>query len=647
MPPSKTKVACKWCHLRRVRCDRTQETPCSRCRSTGQECEPIVSKRGKHKREPLRRSGFRHSFGPLPGNPESNTEATSLPTPGTFESEGSARESTTPYPPRSDTTESHSGRTIYYGDYFNLEYTRRELDESHEDYNPRMSNTRLAHVDRLGSATRQFVDNYFRRERARLDELGAFDTLNRSAREKLLRTFFEMINPVVPIIDRKDFLSKLEIGHASQLLLQAMYMVAFLHCDGSIVADAGFGNRYMAVFTCYHRAKALYDAGYEMDAVAVIQALLCLSFWWETPTQQKDMWYWTGISVGLAQSLGMHQEKTYLSLDQRKSKIWRRLWWAIYCHDISVAVQLGRIPHVNDAYCTARLLREQDFDDDDDDAPESFGGNATKETRLEPVYLADLCLRVSSCYRSLYTGNSDPSTILGNMGSLAEWKASLPVELQCRTTLTLQNGLFATMLNLTYFCFEIILRRNHFRNPEMMTPRTPVFEAAVEIVRILENILTAELITTCPLRLLPPTFAALSVLILNMRRPASEINEVSKHRARLCMLVLSKLVDHWPPGLLYYRLFARILAARGCDVPDEPAPPAGINEQQTQSHPTAVNGDYNFPITSDFVMSDTMPGEDELIGMNSLFPFSAFLNEEFVDNDLNLIRPANNNSLHP
>ncbi|KAL4745922.1 hypothetical protein BDW72DRAFT_185916 [Aspergillus terricola var. indicus] len=646
MPPSKAKVACRSCHLRRVRCDRTEETPCSRCRSTGQECEPIVSKRGKHKREPVRRSGFRHSFGPVPGTPESGTEVTFLSTPATVESEGSARGTTAPCPSRPDTTETQSGRTIYYGDYFNLEYTRRELDERHEDYNPRMNNTRLAHIDRLGSPTRRFVDDYSRRERSRLDELGAFDTLNRSARDKLLCTFFEMIYPLVPIISREDFLSKLELGHASPLLLQAMYMVAFLHCDLSIVAEAGFGNRYMATFTCYHRAKALYDAGYESDAVAVIQALLCLSFWWETPTQQKDMWYWTGISVGLAQSLGMHQEKTYASLDQRKSKLWRRLWWTIYSHDISIAVQLGRIPHVNDTYCTTALMTEQDYDDD---TPERSGpgGNATKETRLQPIYLADLCLRVSSCYRSLYTGHSDSSTALGNMESLIAWKASLPVELQCRTSVTLKSGLFATVLNLTYFCFEIILRRNHFRNPEMMAPRTPVFEAAVEIVRVLENILTAELITACPLQLLPPTFAALSVLIPNMRHPASEVNEVSKHRARLCMLILSKLVDHWPPGLLYYRLFARILAARGCKVPDEPAPPASINEQQAQFHSTAVDGDYDFPTSSDFPMSNTMLGETELIGVNSLFPFSSFLNEELIENDLSLLRPANDDSLNP
>ncbi|KAL6230246.1 hypothetical protein BDW75DRAFT_248836 [Aspergillus navahoensis] len=633
MPPSKTKIACRSCNLRRVRCDRTDETPCSRCRTTGQDCEPIVSKRGKHKRGPVRRSGFRHSFDPVPDTPESATEVTCLSAPTIFESSGSAQGSTATSPAHPPPIEPQSGRTIYYGDYFNLEYTRKELDDSHEDYNARMNSTRFAHVNRLGSPTRRLVDNHSQRERARLDEVGAFDTLEGSASDKLVHSFFELIYPVTPIIDRKDFYHKFKTGRVSPLLLQALYMVAILHCEPSTVAETGLGNRYMAAFTCYHRAKALYDAGYESDAITVIQALLCLSFWWETPTQQKDMWYWTGIGVSLAQSLGMHQEETYLSLDGRKRKLWRRLWWTIYSHDISIAVQLRRTPH--------------DFDDDDD-PPERFGlgGNVTKEARLQTIYLADLCLRVSSCHRSLYNRPSDPSMALGSINSLAAWNASLPVELQCRTTtFTLQNGFFARVLSLTYYCFEIILRRNHFRSPQIMAPRTPVFEAAIEIVRILEDILTSDLLSACPLRVLPPTFAALSVLIANMRRPASGVSAVSVHRAQLCMLVLSKLIDCWPPGLLYYRLFARILAARGCMVPDEPAPSASTNNQRIQSPSTVVDG-INLHTTGECLMSDTMPGEADLIGLNSLFPFSAFLHDEFLENDLNLLQPTNNDSLN-
>jgi hypothetical protein len=35
------------------------------------------------------------------------------------------------------------------------------------------------------------------------------------------------------------------------------------------------------------------------------------------------------------------------------------------------------------------------------------------------------------------------------------------------------------------------------------------------------------------------------------------------------------------------------------------------------------------------LMSDPLLGDAEMFGMSSLFPFSAFLNEDFLDNELN------------
>lgn len=42
------------------------------------------------------------------------------------------------------------------------------------------------------------------------------------------------------------------------------------------------------------------------------------------------MWHWTGLAVGLAQTLGLHQSKTYAGLQERQQKLWRRIWWTVY-----------------------------------------------------------------------------------------------------------------------------------------------------------------------------------------------------------------------------------------------------------------------------------------------------------------------------
>ncbi|KAL4933782.1 Zn(II)2Cys6 transcription factor [Aspergillus undulatus] len=698
MPPeSRTKTACKSCHSRRVKCDRTDQAPCSRCRDSRQECEPIVSRRGKHIRDKVRRSGFRHSVlssalaatgEASAGAPEGTTQPVLSETQISFAgsgdnvgiSDGSAIEPSrspsgtieapgdqqvqpqdthTAYNghipgvralnPRAQSEpierqtgqRAQDGRTIYYGDYFNLEYTQRELDENHEDYISRLSSSHHLHVDRLGSPTRKLVDAHAHKEHARLNGLGTFTTFHPKVSEQLFETFFNLIHPVAPIIDRGDFYAKVKAGHASPLLLQAMYLVSFSHCNASVVAAAGFENRYMATFRCYQRAKALYDADYEPDAIAVLQALYYLSFWWETPTQQKDMWYWTGIIVDLAQSLGMHREKTYARLDEPRRKLWKRLWWSIYSHDISTAVLLRRIPHVNDDYCTTILLAEQDFEDDPPiESNLDMSQTSTRECRLHTIYLADLCLRVSKCNRALNKAQPEPQVAFKELDSLTTWKMSLPKELRCPKGLfTLQNGFLASMLILRICTFQILLLRNYFQNPQVMAKGTSVYEASIEIVRILENVFDSELMTACPLRILPAIFAALSVLITNLRRISqSEINDLSTHRARFCMLALTKLVDYWPPLLLYYPMFARILEAKGCQVP--PLPPLSTQAQQdctssgstTTAKEAEATTSSNTPEPRSFWSCD--PSCDaELFGVTSLFPFEAFLDEEFFNQD--------------
>ncbi|KAL1893516.1 hypothetical protein Sste5346_006344 [Sporothrix stenoceras] len=47
----RTKVACKSCHRRRVKCDATEEQPCWHCRLRGTSCELIESRRGKYIRK--------------------------------------------------------------------------------------------------------------------------------------------------------------------------------------------------------------------------------------------------------------------------------------------------------------------------------------------------------------------------------------------------------------------------------------------------------------------------------------------------------------------------------------------------------------------------------------------------------------------
>jgi hypothetical protein len=81
-------------------------------------------------------------------------------------------------------------------------------------------------------------------------------------------------------------------------------------------------------------------------------------------------------------------------------------------HDIAVALMLGRTPHINDAYCSVDMLREDDFEFEDSDPINlDLFGKPSHKSQVYVVYLAKLYLRSmctwSSCgLKNLLTSQS-------------------------------------------------------------------------------------------------------------------------------------------------------------------------------------------------------------------------------------------------
>lgn len=199
---------------------------------------------------------------------------------------------------------------VYYGDSFNLDYMLHEMgDPLGASRNGRTWEDALEHLyfSQLGQPTKAQIEEHSRNQRLQLRDIGALESFEKNISDDLVRIFFEMCYPQCPIFDRADFQLKYEAGRVSPLVLQAVYFVALNHCSEELYQRAGFANRYLATFTCYQRAKTLYDINHESDAIATLQAIYLLSFWWGSPMEQKDMWHWTGIACNRAQSLGLHQ----------------------------------------------------------------------------------------------------------------------------------------------------------------------------------------------------------------------------------------------------------------------------------------------------------------------------------------------------
>jgi hypothetical protein len=122
-----------------------------------------------------------------------------------------------------------------------------------------------------------------------------------------LQAYFTWFHPCFPIVDRADFVKRLAAMDVSRLLLQAMLFIGVTYCDDGTVAAMGFADRSEAKRLLYGRARVLFHADWERDRMTLIQALFLMSFWRGGPSDVRDVRYWLGVVITLAESYGLHR----------------------------------------------------------------------------------------------------------------------------------------------------------------------------------------------------------------------------------------------------------------------------------------------------------------------------------------------------
>ena len=204
-----------------------------------------------------------------------------------------------------------SAKVVYMGDSGNMKYVINEVGDPFKNtavHNRLWGDNLQSYTsEKLGSATRTSLKALHVEDEQHLRNLGAFTFPEKRVSDALLDTFFECSYPVLPVFNHHEFMAQYEAGQVSPLVLNSVYFMAAVHCSESLLQELGYASRYLACFTFYRRAKALYDAEYDTDGIATVQATILLLNWWGGPMDQKDTWHWLGAAAGLAQALGMHR----------------------------------------------------------------------------------------------------------------------------------------------------------------------------------------------------------------------------------------------------------------------------------------------------------------------------------------------------
>ncbi len=388
---------------------------------------------------------------------------------------------------------------------------------------------------------------------------GAFSFPPAEVRLELFHAYFKWFHPHFAIMDEEEFWTSYREFNFSGLLLQAMMFIGVIHCEESTLHNLGWGNRHRAKWFFYIRAKDIYDATYETDKIIVIQALFLMSFWRAGALLEKDARHWLGTAISLSQTRALHRSGG--DTEERRTRVKRRLWWAIYVRERQCASALGLPCRIRDKDCDIEPLSSADF-------TFAFASSTPVQDRhrytvyaISMVQLAVFLGRVVDAgYLPKRELAPEERTKLRN--ELYKWRQDLPPIMQLQTDAGDPPNFQASMLHLAYNNLLILLHRTSFVLDENSTASTDgnvALQAAARNSRIVEDMLPHGNIGHAQMHVITNLFNTLCIHVVNFRRSSGINRTLAEHRAKLCLLGLQELQKTWEVTNWVLQLFFQYL----------------------------------------------------------------------------------------
>ncbi|OCK78238.1 hypothetical protein K432DRAFT_357177 [Lepidopterella palustris CBS 459.81] len=239
----------------------------------------------------------------------------------------------------------------------------------------------------------------------------------------LLRHYVQYVHPFMPILDLEDFLIRIARDDPAKpisfLLFQAVMFVSVAFVPIESLHEAGFTSRKAARKIFFQRVRLLYGLDCEDDRVSLLQALLLMTYWYENPQDIKDTWYWMGISISLAQVLGVHRNPEHLKISPRAKRMHKRIWWSCYIRDRLLALGIRRPTRIRQQDFNVPMLTPDDFETPSIphgilrsvcDWPLLQDADLQKTMAMALIEMAKLCVCIGNVLLSQYSILGDTAT---------------------------------------------------------------------------------------------------------------------------------------------------------------------------------------------------------------------------------------------
>lgn len=437
-------------------------------------------------------------------------------------------------------------------------------------------------------------------EIAFLEKKGALSIPPVELRDALLKSYAEFVHPYMPLLNLHEFVEIIDhnggLQTISLLLFNAVMFAGVAMVDMRHLEAAGYSSRRDVRREFFQRTRILYDFDCEQDRVSIIQSLLLMTYWYETPDDQKDSHHWMGIAVSLAHTIGLNRNpENSTSLDETRQRLWRRIWWSTYMRDRLIALGMRRPSRIKDTDFEVPMLTLEDFDIEtlpegssciSSDCKVMRDTETQRQLAVMCIEKAKLCIAMSHVLSVQYCVLHNNHGVLSEEGTtrttmmlvqkkiepghdeveecdreLQEWRDALADEAQYTlpTWHDIDQGnasliLHRSLLHMVYYATLSALHRPQVlpstavpqRNPSSETvdvSRKTVRLAAAEITNIASTLHTLDLVSKLPTTGVTVLLPAIIIHLLDIKA-----NDEATRRASLkgfceCMQVMAKLRD--------------------------------------------------------------------------------------------------------
>ncbi|KAH6974267.1 fungal-specific transcription factor domain-containing protein [Ilyonectria sp. MPI-CAGE-AT-0026] len=418
---------------------------------------------------------------------------------------------------------------------------------------------------------------------------GALNLPSRDCQDALLWSFFEYVYPFMPILDLDQFLQAVEnddgkAGKISLLLFQAVLFTGTAHVPLHHLQNAGFTTRKNARKAFFQRVRFLYDFNTETDHLVLVQALLLMTLWYETPDEHRNTWHWIDVSISQAFSAGLNQDPSCFKsrYSPRVQRLRRRIWWACFMRDRVVSLGMRRPPRIRDDDYNVSILEESDF------KPVAWQRGALRrdicsyaDDKKKRHELACLCVekaKLCRCWRhyvrthyTIFSENADSGTEIFRVPKLSDtdifaacnedllkWHSALPESCKYTSLTDVSNGgdstvaLNRTILHMVYFSAVASLHRSRFtalsRDPnaslfEQEMSKLSMQNAATHISSMAGSIHNTGMDIFLPTLGISILVSAAVIHLLEMKGVIQADKKAAFKGYRRCMSVIESLKD--------------------------------------------------------------------------------------------------------